>query len=144
MGETHASEIFFYVVKGKCHAKAGGGEKELTRGHYVYVPVETSYQFNSEEEGTQLLSFHKVYKPLPGGYSPPPPVIFDKSSGDGEKYLGDPALRLQTLLPDKPPFDMAVNIFTYDTGRPFAVCGNPHYGTWFVIFARPGYLHARS
>src|SRR5215510_16180554 len=72
MGETHASEIFFYVVKGKCHANAGGGEKVLTKGHYVYVPIGTPYKFNSEEEGTQLLSFHKVYEPLPG-YSNHPP-----------------------------------------------------------------------
>ena len=95
-GETHQAEIFFYVIKGKCHAKAGGGEKELSKGHYVYVPVETAYKFNCEEEGTQLLSFHKVYEPLPGGYSSAPPVVFDKAAGDGEKYLGDPALRLQT------------------------------------------------
>jgi (S)-ureidoglycine aminohydrolase len=116
MGETKEAEIFFYVVKGKCHAKAGGGEKELSKGHYVYVPVETAYQFNSEEDGTQVLSFHKVYERLPGDYSSHPPVIFDKAAGSGDAYLGDPALRMQILLPDKPAFDMAVNIFTYDPG----------------------------
>jgi (S)-ureidoglycine aminohydrolase len=116
MGETKESEIFFYVVKGKCLARAGGGEKELSKGHYVYVPVETAYQFNGEEEGTQLLSFHKAYERLPGDYSSHPPVIFDKAAGGGDTYLGDPALRLQVLLPDKPAFDMAVNIFTYDPG----------------------------
>ena len=60
-GQTNISEIFFYVIKGKCHANVGGGEKSFSKGHYVYVPVETPYQFNSEEEGTQVLSFHKVY-----------------------------------------------------------------------------------
>ena len=114
-GETQASQIFFYVVKGRCQANVGGGEKLLTKGHYVYVPIDTPYQFNSEEEDTQVLSFHKVYDALPG-YSAHPPVIFDKSAGDGDAYLSDPALRLQVLLPDKPNFDMAVNIFTYDPG----------------------------
>ena len=114
-GETQASQIFFYVVKGRCHAKVGGGEKVLTKGHYVYVPVDTPYQFNSEEEDTQVLSFHKLYEALPG-YSAHPPVIFDKSAGDGDAYLSDPALRMQVLLPDRPNFDMAVNIFTYDPG----------------------------
>ncbi len=114
-GETQAAQIFFYVVKGRCHANVGGGEKVLTKGHYVYVPIDTPYQFNSEEEDTQVLSFHKVYEALPG-YSAHPPVIFDKSAGDGDIYLGDPALRLQVLLPEKPNFDMAVNIFTYDPG----------------------------
>ena len=113
-GETRASEIFFYVVKGKCHATVGGEEKVLTQGYYVYVPVVTAYKFNGVEEGAQLLSFHKVYEPL-AGYSNPQ-VVFDKSAGDGEAYLGDPALRLQVLLPDKHSFDMAVNIFTYDPG----------------------------
>ena len=30
--------------------------------------------------------------------------------------MGDPALKLQVLLPDHMGFDMAVNIFTYDSG----------------------------
>jgi len=113
-GETKASEIFFYIIKGKCHATVGSEEKVLTRGNYVYVPVKTTYQFNSEEEGAQLISFHKLYEPL-AGY-PIPPAIFGKSTDDGDDYLGDPALRLQVLLPDNLSFDMAVNIFTYDPG----------------------------
>ena len=68
-GQTNIAEIFFYVIKGKCHANVGGGEKSLTQGHYVYVPVETPYQFNSEEEDTQVLSFHKVYETLAGVFT---------------------------------------------------------------------------
>jgi (S)-ureidoglycine aminohydrolase len=113
-GETNASQIFFYVVKGKCHAAIGGSQNVLTQGHYVYVPVGTGYKFTSMEEGTQLLSFHKVYEAL-AGY-PKPGVIFGKSESDGDTYLGDSALRLQVLLPDNFSFDMAVNIFTYDPG----------------------------
>lgn len=113
-GETKASEIFFYIIKGKCKAIVGGEEKVLTTGDYIYIPVETAYQFKSEEQGTQLISFHKIYEPLDG--SPVPQVIFGKSTGDGDDYLGDPALRLQSLLPDNFSFDMAVNIFTYDPG----------------------------
>lgn len=132
-GETNASEVFFYVVKGKCHAIVGGGEKNFTKGHYVYVPVGTAYQFNSEEEGTQVLSFHKVYEPLPG-YSSHPPVIFDRAAGDGDAYLGDPALRLQVLLPEKPSFDMAINIFTYDPGGhlPFVETHIMEHGLLFL------------
>ena len=113
-GETKASEIFFYIIKGKCHANAGVEEMVLTTGDYLYVPIETAYQLKSEEEGTQLISFHKVYEPLEG-YTIPS-VIFGKSTGDGDEYLGDPALRLRVLLPDNFSFDMAVNIFTYDPG----------------------------
>jgi (S)-ureidoglycine aminohydrolase len=113
-GETHSAEIFFYVVKGKCHVAVGGKENNFIQGNFVYVPTGTSYKFNSREEGSQLLSFHKVYEPLAGHAKPE--VLFGKSEGDGEMYLGDPALRLQVLLPDNFSFDMAVNIFTYDPG----------------------------
>lgn len=113
-GETSVSQSFFYVVKGKCYAAVGEKENVLTQGHYVYVPGGTAYKLRSKEEGTQLLSFHKVYETL-AGY-PKPKIIFGKSEGDGDTYLGDPALRLQVLLPDNFSFDMAVNIFTYDPG----------------------------
>lgn len=113
-GETNASQIFFYVVKGKCNATIGGKENNLVQRGFVYVPAGTAYTFNSGEEGTQMLSFHKVYEPLTG--YPKPEIIFGKSEGDGDTYLGDPALRLQVLLPDNFSFDMAVNIFTYDPG----------------------------
>ena len=31
-------------------------------------------------------------------------------------FLGDPDARLQTLLPNEPSFDLAVNVFTYQPG----------------------------
>ena len=113
-GETSSSQIFFYVVNGKCHAAVGEKENSLAQGHFVYVPAGVAYKFNSREEGTQLLSFHKVYEPLTA--YPKPEIVFGKSEGEGDTYLGDPALRLQILLPDNSSFDMAVNIFTYDPG----------------------------
>jgi len=113
-GDTSESQIFFYVVKGKCNAAIGGKENNLVQKEFVYVPPGTSYKFNSLEEGTQLLSFHKIYEPLTGHSKPG--IIFGRSEGDGDTYLGDPALRLQILLPDNFSFDMAVNIFTYDPG----------------------------
>ncbi len=112
--QTKATEIFFYVISGRCRIKEGNGENVLTKGSFIYLPAETSYQIFSDEEGTQLLSFHKRYESL-AGYSAPS-VIVGQSKGDGEEYLGDTALRLQVLLPDNPSFDMAVNIFTYDPG----------------------------
>ena len=90
-GETNESQIFFYVVKGKCHAAVGGKENTLTKGHYIYVPIGTAYKFTSLQEDTQLLSFHKVYEPL-AGYQKPG-AIFGKSESDGDTYLGDPAVR---------------------------------------------------
>ncbi len=115
LGSTKLSQLFFYVVKGQCHAKVSGEEKTLTTGQFVYVPVQKEYQFNNVEESTQILTFHKVYEKLEG--FPIPPVIFgDSAQVPGPVYLGDPALRLQVLLPEDLAFDMAVNIFTYNPG----------------------------
>ena len=114
-GTTDVSQIFFYIIKGQCQATVGDEEKKLTEGQFVYIPVKTSYKFLRPEKGTQLLTFHKVYERLEGQIIPP--VIFGNSADvESPTYLGDPALRLQILLPDTLAFDMAVNIFTYDPG----------------------------
>ena len=39
MGETQASQIFFYVVQGGCTATVGGETRALKVGEYVYIPV---------------------------------------------------------------------------------------------------------
>jgi (S)-ureidoglycine aminohydrolase len=115
LGSTKESQVFFYVVKGKCRATVSGRRQMLEKGQFVYVPVKKAYKFTSLEEGTQILTFHKVYERL-AGY-PVPNVLFgDAAKVPGPSYLGDDALRLQVLLPDNLSWDMAVNIFTYDSG----------------------------
>jgi (S)-ureidoglycine aminohydrolase len=114
-GKTSASQIFFYVITGSVKANVAGEIKKLNAGQFVYVPVQTAYALLDIEEGTAVLSFHKLYEPLEG-YQSPPVLFGDAASIPGPAYLGDPALRLQVLLPDDLSFDMAVNIFTYDSG----------------------------
>jgi (S)-ureidoglycine aminohydrolase len=114
-GLTRESQIFFYIISGKCRAAVSGESKALSAGHFVYIPPGTAYHFDQVVEGTQVLSFHKVYEVLEGTH--PPGMIFgDAEKVAGKEYLGDPALRLQVLLPEDLSFDMAVNIFTYDPG----------------------------
>jgi (S)-ureidoglycine aminohydrolase len=115
-GQTDKSQIFFYVVKGSCEASVGPNAKSLTEGQFVYVPVGESYTFEKPSEGTQILTFHKVYEPL-AGHATPGIVWGDrKDVAYPDSYMGDTALHIQELLPNVPGFDMAVNIFTYDTG----------------------------
>jgi (S)-ureidoglycine aminohydrolase len=114
-GATKASQIFFYLVQGQTKAIVNEVEKTLTQGQFVFVPVNTKYLFEMPGEGTQILTFHKVYEPLEG-YEIPAVFFGDAATVEGATYLGDPALRLQVLLPDNLSFDMAVNIFTYDPG----------------------------
>ena len=114
-GKTVASQIFFYVVEGRCTATVTGETNELEKGRFVYVPVGKEYTIEKPEAGTQVLTFHKVYEPLEG-YAVPGVLFGEAASVPAPEYLGDPALRLQVLLPDELSFDMAVNIFTYDPG----------------------------
>jgi (S)-ureidoglycine aminohydrolase len=114
-GITRESQVFFYVIGGKCRATVNTDSKILPAGQFVYIPTGKEYYFDQIEEGTELLSFHKVYELLEG--TPAPDTLFgDAGNISGNEYLGDPALRLQVLLPDNLSFDMAVNIFTYDPG----------------------------
>ena len=114
-GKTTASQIFFYIISGSVTANISGKSKKLTAGQFVYVPVSSLYLFDNIDEGTAILTFHKVYEPLEG-YEIPSVLFGDAANIPGPEYLGDPALRLQVLLPDNLSFDMAVNIFTYDSG----------------------------
>src|SRR5689334_5511024 len=65
-GKTRQSQLFFYVAGGKGRMVVSGESRFLFTGHFVYIPVGKEYHFESGEEGTQLLSFHKVYEPLEG------------------------------------------------------------------------------
>ena len=114
-GKTKLSQIFFYVVEGRIQASVGGQQKELVKGQFVYVPVETEYAFTEPEEETQILTFHKVYQAFEGEETPG--VLFgEKDDSKAPVYMNDEALRIQELLPNTRAWDMAVNIFTYQTG----------------------------
>ena len=114
-GHTKESQVFFYIVKGRSRAAVNDESKMLSAGHFVYIPVGSEYRLDEVEEGTQVLSFHKVYEVLEGA-TVPGTIFGEAGKIPGKEYLGDPALRLQVLLPDDFSFDMAVNIFTYDPG----------------------------
>ncbi len=114
-GFTSKSQIFFYVITGNCTVKVGEETQLLTTAGFVYIPAGKQYAFTNIEEGTQLLTFHKVYEAL-DGYDTPPTMFGDANAVPGPSYLNDDALRLQVLLPVDLRFDMAVNIFTYDPG----------------------------
>lgn len=114
-GNTDASQIFFYVIKGKVNVTVDKESKVLTKGHYAYIPIGKDYIFEKCEIDTQILSFHKAYEKLEG-YAVPETIFGDAARVEGPEYMNDSALHLQILLPEHFSFDMAVNIFTYESG----------------------------
>ncbi|WP_133273955.1 (S)-ureidoglycine aminohydrolase [Hymenobacter radiodurans] len=115
VGKTQASQIFFYVVEGQIQVSVDGQDRTLSTGEFVYVPIGKAYRFENPTVGTQILTFHKVYEPLEG-HAVPGVLFGEKDDTKAPIYMNDEALRIQVLLPDHLSFDMAVNIFTYQTG----------------------------
>ena len=114
-GKTVASQIFFCIVEGSCKATIEEETQHLSKGQFVYVPIQKTYLFEEMTEGTQILTFHKVYEKLEG-YDVPEIQFGDAVNFPAPAYLGDDALRLQVLLRDNLSFDMAINILTYHRG----------------------------
>jgi (S)-ureidoglycine aminohydrolase len=114
-GETISSQIFFYIISGKCSATIDGVHKILTGGQFVYVPVYKDYLFDNADEWTKMLSFHSPYEQLKG-YNIPDILFGDANKVTAKAFMGDEALQLQVLLPEDFSFNMAVNIFTFQPG----------------------------
>src|SRR5258705_5068982 len=80
---------------------------------YVYIPPGNRFEFSGADDGTRLLLFQKRYEPLVG-VSRPALVIGQTSGRPGVPFLRDADAPLQTLLPHKPAFDMAVYRSPYE------------------------------
>ena len=127
--QTGPDEWFLYLI-------AGSGtldDENLPTGSYAWIPPDQSFFFRATAPGTRLLVFRKAYEPLEGH----PPGL--RLTGHPDKipavpFLGDPHARLQTLLPDHPSADMAVNLFTYDPGAtlPFVETHVMEHGMLFL------------
>ena len=114
-GNPGGLELFIYVLAGKCRATVGGTKRNLAAGHFVLVPPETDFDLGDAAPETRLLMFQKKFEPLAGAREPAV-IIGREQEIPGQPFLGNPDARLQVLLPDRPEFDLAVNIFTYQPG----------------------------
>jgi (S)-ureidoglycine aminohydrolase len=132
-GKTIASQILFYIIEGNCKATIDGKTQYLTKRQFVYVPIGKPYLFEEMAEDTQILTFHKEYEKLEG-HNVPEVLFGDATNFPAPAYLDDDALRLQVLLPDHLSFDMAINIFTYNSGGhlPFVETHIMEHGLLFL------------
>ena len=114
-GNTGAHQYFIYVIEGAGSILLDEKRYRLETGSYVYLPVGKDIQIKSGGVNLRLLVFQKNYEKLSGAEMPGALVGHERDV-KGQPFLGNEAARLQVLLPDKPDFDMAVNIFTYQPG----------------------------
>lgn len=114
-GRTGNDELFAFVLNGACRVTVGRRSHRLAEDSYVFIPPGNRFEFSGADDGTRLLFFQKNYERL-AGIPRPGLIVGQTSERPGVPFLGDADARLQTLLPDGPAFDMAVNLFTYEPG----------------------------
>ncbi len=111
---SEADEHVLFVQQGNLEAIFDGKKQTLMPSAYIYVPPQAKVEVLATEPAA-LVWFQKTYVPLAGTKTP---SLYHghASKIEGLPFLGNPKARLQTLLPDEPAFDLAVNIFTYQPG----------------------------
>lgn len=105
----------------------------LTMGNYIYIPADTPHHIETQD-GCQLLIFEKPYEPLPSTNERPKPIIGDGWQQPSTAFMGDEGAQLRLLLPDTPAYDMAINIFHFESGSalPLVECHIMEHGLYFL------------
>lgn len=88
--------------------------ESLSTESFAYTPAGWTGELTTDDDAT-LLVFEKRYRPRVG-FQTPAALTGTFASSPSAPFLGDPDAILTTLLPDDPSFDMAVNVFTYQSG----------------------------
>lgn len=106
---------FIYVVDGEIEFQVMEEMQILGKGDFAYVPADVKHQVTAQFQ-TQLLIFEKRYMPSTLNDAKPEAIIGHTWDGEGVAFLGDEDARVRTLLPDTLAYDMAVNLFTFQSG----------------------------
>lgn len=108
-------ERVVYVLEGTVTVQpAGEPQQTLEPGGFAFLPAGTDGPITATT-AARLNVFEKRFTPL-AGTPAPKPIVGREQDVEGKPFLGDPAARLQVLLPDEPPFDLAVNVFRFQPG----------------------------
>ena len=87
---------------------------DLDEGGYAYVPADVESNIKGTGDA-KLLVFEKYFVPRADAEAPRQ-IIGNLSDVKAEPFLGDEDAMLGNLLPDEIAYDMAVNVFTYQSG----------------------------
>jgi len=112
-------EFFFYVLSGDLLLTIDRREHALPEGGYAYVPPGSGFHAAARQP-TRLLLLRKAYEPAPG-VDPAGCFVGNQADVAATVYYGDQGARLQELLPGELAFDLAMNIFTFDSGHSLPV-----------------------
>ena len=123
-GNTGRNQFCLYVLEGVVSLQSENRRHRLEAGGCGYVPPGNDIQITSGSPTARLLIFQKEYQPQPGIPTPAALVTHEREI-KGQPFLGNPAVRLQALLPAESAFDMAVNILTFQPGATLPAVAAP-------------------
>ena len=117
-GTTHKPdgrvETFLYLSEGDAKLDVGGAHSVLTRGGFALVPPAVPFTLTAVT-AAKVLVLRKAYEPA-DGVPVFAPVVGHAGDVPAPAWLGIEQARLQMLIPDDLPFDMAMNVFAFDSG----------------------------
>jgi len=108
------AQRFLYVLEGKLELKAGGKKYTLTASGFAYLPQGTGHEVRALK-ASRVAIIEKPYEAL-AGTAAPEIVVGNENDIKPVVLLGDEGLRVQSMMPDGPSYDFAVNTMTYDPG----------------------------
>ncbi len=114
-GNTGRNQFCVYVLEGAVSLQSDNRRHRIEAGSCAYVPPGKDIQIRNGSPTARLLIFQKEYQRQPG-LANPAFFVAQEREVKAQPFLGNQAVRLQTLLPAEPAFDMAVNILTFQPG----------------------------
>ncbi len=126
-------ETFFYLISGSAKLVIDKKQThELAAGGFALLPPNASYEFSATST-SKVLMLKKTYEPAPG-IAMFAPLIGNQSKVKADVYCGDEGAKLQLLIPDDLQYDIAMNIFEFDTGRslPYVETHVMEHGLYFL------------
>lgn len=113
LGPTPAQRLL-YVLDGGLDVLLDGTKHALISGGYAFMPQGMRHTVSAKHKARAVV-IEKSHLPHSMG-SPSIPIIGHEKDVAASALMGDNDLQVQTLLPDKPEFDFAVNLMTYQPG----------------------------
>ena len=130
------NQSFAYVLSGEASATTGGHSWGLVGGGYVYAaPADSLEVSNVAKDDLVILVFRHPYRSSPEGE---PWMI----TGNVEGMEPDPreagSYEQRRLLPDEPPFDLMVNVLSFEPGDAHPFVENHHETHGLYMLAGEG------
>jgi (S)-ureidoglycine aminohydrolase len=108
------AQRFIFVLEGDLQLEMGCKTETLTPGAFAYLPSGLKHVVRASSKARAAM-IEKAYKPHPTAVAPAM-VIGHESAVADVALMGDPSLRVRSLMPGDSSYDFAVNTMTYDPG----------------------------